>query len=90
MPTITLWGTGNLDDKYVEIHHVLDLAGTYQPRYGLNADVNGDGVVDILDLSLVEQNFGAILNHPEADINGDGQVNVLDLILVANRFYGKF
>ena len=86
MPTITLWGAGNLEDEYVGIRHVLDLAGTYQPRYGLNADVNGDGVVNILDLSLVEQNFGAMLNHPEADINGDGQVNVLDLILVANMF----
>ena len=86
MPTITLWGAGNLDDKYVEMHHVLDLAGTYQPRYGLNADVNGDGQVNILDFTVVEQNFGAILNHPEADINGDGQVNVLDLILIANRF----
>lgn len=86
MPTISIWGADHLEDEDVEMHHVLALAGTYEPRYGLNADVNGDGIVNILDLTLVGQSFGGTLNHPEADINGDGQVNVLDLILVVNRF----
>jgi hypothetical protein len=88
MPTITLWGAGNLDDKYVEMHHVLDLAGTYQPRYGLNADVNGDGQVNILDLTLVGQNVGVPFALPQADVDGDGLVNVLDMILVSNMFEG--
>ena len=89
MPTITLWNADNLEDEYVEIHHVLGLAGTYQPRYGLNADVNGDGIINILDLTLVARNVGIMpLSHPQADINGDGQVNILDLILVTNMFEG--
>ena len=86
MPTVTLWNAGNLEDEYVGIRQVLDLAGTYQPRYGLNADVNGDGVVNILDLTVVGQNVGVPFALPQADVDGDGQVNVLDLILVANRF----
>ena len=90
IPLLLVWGTWHLGDEYVEVHKLLEVARGWQHEYGISADVNGDGQVDILDLSLVEQNFGAILNHPEADINGDGQVNVLDLILVANRFYGKF
>ena len=48
------------------------------------ADANSDGVVNILDLVLVSQNFGQA--HPQADINGDGTVNILDLVFVAQHF----
>ena len=48
------------------------------------ADVNGDGVVNILDLILVAQAFGE--DGLEADVNGDGVVNVFDLVFVANQF----
>ena len=47
-------------------------------------DVNRDGVVNILDLVLVAQEFGQKPSrNPRADVNKDGQVNVLDLVLVA-------
>lgn len=45
-------------------------------------DVNGDGVVNILDLVLVAGNFGQS-GENAADINGDGTVNIQDLVLVA-------
>ena len=48
------------------------------------ADVNGDGVVNILDLTIVDQGFGT--DNPEADVNADGVVNVFDLVVVANQF----
>ena len=48
------------------------------------ADVNGDGVVNILDLTLVAQGFGT--DSLKADVNGDGVVNVFDLVFVANEF----
>ena len=48
------------------------------------ADVNGDGVVNIFDLTLVAQAMGT--DKPEADVNGDGVVNVFDLVFVANQF----
>ena len=44
-------------------------------------DLNGDGRVDILDLTLVSRYFGQY--HPQADVNGDGTVNILDLTAVA-------
>ena len=50
------------------------------------ADVNGDGVVNILDLTLVAQGFGT--DKKEADINGDGVVNVFDLVQVAGALGG--
>ena len=46
-----------------------------------NRDLNGDGRIDILDLTLVSQYFGQ--SHPQADVNGDGTVNILDLTAVA-------
>ena len=48
------------------------------------ADVNKDGVVNILDLTIVARAFGT--DKPEGDTNGDGVVNVFDLVFVANRF----
>ena len=46
-------------------------------------DVNGDGSVDILDLSFVAARFGQE-EQTEADINGDGVVDIKDLITVAS------
>ena len=48
------------------------------------ADVNKDGVVNILDLTLVARGIGT--DSTEGDVNGDGMVNVIDLVFVANQF----
>ena len=48
------------------------------------ADVNDDGVVNILDLTLVAQGLGT--DSKKGDVNGDGVVNILDLVFVANQF----
>ena len=87
IPMLPIWGACYLDDECVETHKLLELARVWQPQYGLNGDVNSDGVINILDLTLVGQNVGIMpLSHIQADINGDGLVNVLDLILVSNMF----
>ena len=55
------------------------------------SDVNADGVVDILDLTLVATNFGTTPAAGQAlniDVNGDGTVNIFDLTLIA-RHIGK-
>jgi hypothetical protein len=43
-------------------------------------DLNGDGVVNTLDLSILLSDWGT--SNPSADINHDGTVNVLDLSLL--------
>ncbi len=48
-------------------------------------DVNKDGVVNILDLTLVASQFGET-GDIDADVNRDGVVNILDLTLVASHF----
>ena len=51
----------------------------------LPEDVNKDGVVNIIDLTLVASNFGKT-GQNAADVNGDGVVNIIDLTLVAAAF----
>ena len=51
----------------------------------LPEDVNKDGVVNIIDLTLVASNFGKS-GENSADVNGDGVVNIIDLTLVAGAF----
>ena len=47
-------------------------------------DLNGDGVVNILDLIIVAEAMGT--DKREADVNGDGVINVMDLVFIANQF----
>ena len=55
----------------------------------ISGDVNGDGVVNCVDLDVVKASFGKKLGqpgfNPNADVNGDGVVNVLDLSIVARQ-----
>ena len=52
----------------------------------IREDINGDGVVNILDLTLVAAQLGQLGKDIPADINGDGVVNIQDLVLVAGAF----
>ena len=47
-----------------------------------NADVDGNGIVDVEDLVWVAEEYGQKGNN-DADVNGDRVVNINDLILVA-------
>ena len=52
------------------------------------ADVNADGMINILDLVLVASHLGetSTADQPlNSDVNGDGNVNILDLVLVASH-----
>ena len=54
-------------------------------------DVNKDGVINVLDLIVVANNFGVPIDeaNPLADVNGDGVINILDLTLVASKIGGN-
>ena len=69
-------GTANGNQIHHEIVlHPVIVESTY--------DLNGDGKVNLLDLTLVAQNFGRA--NPQADANGDGTVDIFDLIAVAQH-----
>ena len=73
-------------DKALNPDEVLQNIGATVIPYTNPADVNGDGVVNILDLTLVAQGFGT--DSLEGDVNGDGVVNVFDLVQVAGALGG--
>ena len=54
------------------------------PLPGIDADVNDDGVVNVVDLAIVALNYGRQnVIHAHGDVNGDGVVDVNDLLAVA-------
>ena len=52
----------------------------------LSGDLNGDGKVNIIDLSLLGKRWGG--SDPCADLNNDGTVNIIDLTLLGKN-WGK-
>lgn len=58
------------------------------PSETKSTDINGDGVVNILDLVIVANKLGEQVEEgtePSADVNKDGVVNILDLVAVASE-----
>jgi hypothetical protein len=54
----------------------------------IDGDLNGDGVVNVIDLGILNSNWGKSGSNLSGDINGEGVVNVQDLgILLSN--WGK-
>ena len=50
-------------------------------------DINEDGIVDIEDLVLISNSFGAAApDNPKVDVNKDGRVDIIDLLVVAAHF----
>ena len=75
--------TGVESGSHNTFHVLSDLDGEiYLKRKTDKHDVNGDGIVNILDLVIVANALG----KDAPDLNGDGLVNILDLVLVANAF----
>ena len=87
-PVLALAFLSDARDSYENALASASLDGTIQlwnmapvPRL---ADVNVDGVINILDLTFIASRFG----ESSPDLNDDGIVNILDLVLVA-QYIGK-
>ena len=55
---------------------------------GNRTDVNGDGMVNIVDLVLIAARYGETITgnpFPNPDVNGDGVVDIDDIILITNQ-----
>ncbi|WP_176547418.1 S8 family serine peptidase [Bacillus sp. AFS053548] len=72
------WGDDLGEYKYI---------GGTQP-YGAAGDVNGDGVIDVLDAKRVSDKMGQqdSVNYPIEDLNQDGIVDSKDMQFVATNF----
>ena len=85
LPTVTLWDIDNLGIHQIETHKLLKRIREYQGyTFG---DINQDGVVNILDLTLIAQHLGkeSTPQTKHIDINKDGTINILDLTRIAQH-----
>lgn len=71
-------------DEVKEQHTIF--INNYHPRW----DVNEDGIVNILDITIIAQNYGSETKkpYPRWDINQDGVINIQDLTL-AGYYFGE-
>ena len=85
--TLTLGANPGVNRVWVtapDMHHVTFIATATEPSR-LTGDVNGDGILNVLDLITIVSRFDQT-GPNKADVNGDGIVNLLDLVLVAGAF----
>ncbi len=71
----------------------FDGATTVQYRIVIYGDVNGDSVIDAIDLLLVRKNLLGLVSVTDAankacDVNHDGVVDAIDLLLVRKTLLG--
>lgn len=58
--------------------------------YAIPGDLNGDDVVDIIDIAQAALAFGSAVGDPgydpEADMNVDGIIDLFDLVMIVLEF----
>ena len=84
-------GTVNADGVSATFNNVVTFSTVvaYLSTGSVLGDVNGDGVVNCADVSIVKSAFGTHTGQPgfniAADLNNDGTVNILDLFIVSRQ-----
>ena len=92
-----------LADAGVELVTVTGIVNTYNSAYQVkltkdavnadeqqvvNGDVNGDGAVNVADISAIISQMAGTDSYERADVNGDGAVNVADISAVITIMAG--
>jgi hypothetical protein len=84
-------GTVNADGVSATFNNIVTFSTVvaYLSNGSVLGDVDGNGTVNCLDVSIVKSAFGTHTGQPgynvAADINNDGTVNILDLFIVSRQ-----
>ena len=84
MAYLTDWFTKRMD--YLDTKR-FDIASLPEEE-PLKGDVNGDGTVDVADISTIISVMAGSATSAEADVNGDGSVDVADISTVISVMAG--
>ncbi|HEY4675204.1 MAG TPA: PQQ-dependent sugar dehydrogenase [Candidatus Bathyarchaeia archaeon] len=91
--TINYQFTANVTGTYTYycVFHTGTMFGTFIVQGGsLATDINGDGIVDIVDITIVATAFDSALGDPkynaQADLDDNGVIDILDITMVAIDF----
>ena len=85
MDYLTNWFTRRMN--YLDTKR-FDIASLPEEEKPLNGDVNGDGTVDVADISTVITVMAGAMTSAAADVNGDGIVDVADISMVISIMAG--
>jgi len=81
----------NLEGMYIRGEYTVGADSTALDNVRLApppcGDLNGDGDVNLSDLSILLSNFGFVTEF--GDVNGDGVVNLSDLSILLSQFGGS-
>ena len=81
--------TGPVNPVPVLMNGDQTLTAVFVEQPGPPGDVDGDGIVNAVDIQLViNASLGQDIGGLDADINGDGVVNAVDIQLVINAALG--
>ena len=67
-------------------HHTIEDQNKYIPKASLNADVNGDGYIDLFDVMIVRSGMTGETSY-DTDINNDGITDEIDLLVVKAKAF---
>ena len=93
-PIYSVNGFGNLPvgTKVLPLDSLTTPSPTLRPNpspVNKLGDINGDGVVDIIDIGVIIDNYGKVpINNIKADVNRDGTVDIIDVGIVIDN-YGR-
>ncbi|HEY4674439.1 MAG TPA: dockerin type I domain-containing protein [Candidatus Bathyarchaeia archaeon] len=83
-------GTHNITATVYDASGNVDSSSILINVQNLLGDLNGDGEVDIMDISIVAKAFNSEPEHPDwdaiADVNNDEVIDILDISMVALEF----
>lgn len=84
--TVTITATSTADTTLSA--SVLLYVG--EPDNGVYGDVNGDGLVDTIDLNMVINSILGRYPTPIGDLNNDGLIDTIDMNIIINIILGRY
>ena len=86
-----VWANGAIVDEWIQVTVLADantgLAKPFVFYFGnLAGDANFDGVVNIGDFQVIQNNYDLPGSWTQGDFTGDGTVNILDFVVLQNNY----